>query len=319
MTELSFAEALVTQILKKKSYLCVGLDPNFDGEKSIPQFLLEKNNQDFTKAIFEFNKSIIDKTHHITPIYKLQSAFYEKYFAYDAIKLTINHIHSHGGLAILDAKRNDIGNTAKAYAYSVFENYKADAVTVNAYLGLDGVTPFMEYADKGLFILVKTSNPSSSQFQDLFATKLEGYSDQIMYTAEKETILKRNYVHMADLVNDWALEGGIYKGYSNIGAVIGATYPFELHLLRKIVPKSLILIPGYGAQGGTAEAIVNGINPDGLGAIVNSSRGIDYAYINEITGKKFTPEEFAEAAIESAELMRLDINNAIEKNNLLPW
>ena len=177
----NFSESLVSQIQNKKSYICIGLDPNFDGEKSIPKFLLEQNQHDFTKAILEFNKSIIDKTHHITPIYKLQSAFYEKYFAYDAIKLTINHIHSVGGLAILDAKRNDIGNTAKAYAISVFENYKADAVTVNAYLGIDGVNPFMEYEDKGIFVLVKTSNPSSRQFQDLFSIKIDYHGTMYEY------------------------------------------------------------------------------------------------------------------------------------------
>ncbi|MBN2156871.1 MAG: orotidine-5'-phosphate decarboxylase [Candidatus Lokiarchaeota archaeon] len=319
MSNLYFTEALVSQIQNKKSYVCIGLDPTFEGEKCIPSFLLEENKQDFTKTIIEFNKTIIDATHHITPIYKLQSAFYEKYFAFDAIKLTINHIHAQGCLAILDAKRNDIGNTAQAYAYSVFENYKADATTVNAYFGIDGVKPFMDYEDKGIFILVKTSNPSSEQFQDLFATKIEGYSEQIMYTVEKETILKRNYVHMADLVNDWALNGCMYKGYSRIGAVVGATYPFELHLLRRVLPKSFILIPGYGTQGGTAEAVVKGINPDGYGAIINSSRSIDYAYSGEIGGKFFTPEEFAEAALESAELMRMEINTAIEKENLLPW
>jgi orotidine-5'-phosphate decarboxylase len=317
MTHQFFSEALVNQIQDKKSYICIGLDPNFDGEKCIPNHLLEENQHDFTRTIFEFNKTIIDKTHHITPVYKLQSAFYEKYFAFDAIKLTINYIHSHGGLAILDAKRNDIRNTAEAYAYSVFENYRADAVTINAYLGIDGVKPFIEYEDKGIFVLVKTSNPSSHQFQDLFSIKID-YHD-LMYEVPKNSVLKRNYVHMAELVNSWALESGLDKRYSNIGAVVGATYPDELRALRKIMKKSFILIPGYGAQGGTAEAVVNGINPDGYGAIVNSSRGIDYAYANEIAGRHFKPEEYAEAALEAAELMRKDINESIEKQNLLPW
>lgn len=319
MPDSFFSEALVNQIQHKKSYICIGLDPNFDGVKSIPKHLLEENQHDFTKAILEFNKSIIDKTHHITPIYKLQSAFYEQYFAYDAIKLTINHIHSYGGLAILDAKRNDIGNTAKAYAISVFDNYKADAVTINSYLGIDGVKPFMEYEDKGIFALVKTSNKSSGQFQDLFATKMETDIEKTTLFISEPTTLKRNYVHMAELVRSWAQQGQIKNGYSGIGAVVGATYPHELKELRRIMPNSFILIPGYGAQGGTAEAVVNGINPDGYGAIVNSSRGIDYAYVKEVAGKKFTPEEFAEAAKEAAELMRMDINNAIEKHNLLPW
>ncbi|MHA1112336.1 MAG: orotidine-5'-phosphate decarboxylase [Promethearchaeota archaeon] len=319
MPDSFFSEALVNQIQKKKSYICIGLDPNFDGVKSIPKHLLEENQHDFAKAILEFNKSIIDKTQHITPIYKLQSAFYEKYFAYDAIKLTINHIHSHGGLAILDAKRNDIGNTAKAYAISVFDIYKADAVTINSYLGIDGVKPFMEYEEKGIFALVKTSNKSSSQFQDLFATKMEVEMDKMTLFVSEPTTLKRNYVHMAELVNSWAQKSQIKSGYSGMGAVVGATYPNELKELRRVMPNSFILIPGYGAQGGSARAVVNGINPDGYGAIVNSSRGIDYAYVNEQAGKRFTPEEYAEAALEAAQLMRMSINDAIEKANLLPW
>ena len=319
MSNQFFSEALVNQIQNKKSYICIGLDPNFDGVKCIPKHLLEENQHDFTKAILEFNKAIIDKTHRITPVYKLQSAFYEKYFAYDAIKLTINHIHSLGGLAILDAKRNDIGNTAKAYAISVFDNYKADAVTVNSYLGIDGIKPFMEYEGKGIFALVKTSNKSSGQFQDLFATKLDAELGQMTLDITGSTTLKRNYMHMAELVNSWAQEGQIKRGYSGMGAVVGATYPNELKELRRIMPHSFILIPGYGAQGGTAKAVVNGINPDGYGAIVNSSRGIDYAYVKEIAGKHFTSEEFAEASLEAAEIMRMEINDAIEKQNLLPW
>jgi orotidine-5'-phosphate decarboxylase len=320
MTNLSFSDALVKQIQNKKSYISIGLDPVFEGEKSIPKFMLEQNQHDFTRAIFEFNRAIIDKTQHITPVYKLQSAFYEKYFAFDAIKLTINHIHSLGGLAILDAKRNDIGNTAKAYAYSVFENYKADAVTINAYLGIDGVQPFMDYADKGIFVLVKTSNKSAGQFQDLFSIKHDSEPGALTIETPQNTVLKRNYVQMAELVNSWGLESGITsKGYSNMGAVVGATYPTELKKLRTIMPNSFILIPGYGAQGGTAKDIVNGINPDGYGAIVSSSRGIDYAYVKEIAGKSFKPEEYAEAALEAAEIMRMGINLFVEKQNLLPW
>ena len=126
-------------------------------------------------------------------------------------------------------------------------------------------------------------------------------------------------MHMAELVDSWAKEYPIKQGYSGMGAVIGATYPHELKELRRIIPHSFILIPGYGAQGGTAEAVVNGINPDGYGAIVNSSRGIDYAYVKEQAGKMYSAEEFAEAAYEAAQLMRMDINDAIEKRNLLPW
>ncbi len=319
MTDQFFSEALLNQIKNKKSYICIGLDPNFEGENCIPKHLLEENQHDFTKAILGFNKAIIDKTHRISPIYKLQSAFYEKYFAYDAIKLTINYIHSLGGLAILDAKRNDIGNTAKAYAVSVFDNYKADAVTVNSYLGIDGVQPFMEYENKGIFALVKTSNKSSSQFQDLFATKKEIEMEKMTLFISEPITLKRNYMHMAELVYSWSQKNPIKNGYSGVGAVIGATFPQELKALRKVIPNSFILIPGYGTQGGSAEAVANGINPDGYGAIVNSSRGIDYAYVNEIAGKRFNSEEFAEAALEAAELMRIEINDAIEKQNLLPW
>ena len=162
---MNFIEDLIQLIKEKKSVVCMGLDPRMDKEGEIPKYLIDEyDNHD--KIILEFNKELIEDTCDLIPVIKPQIAFYEKYDALDALKETIKFAHKNDLLVILDAKRNDIGSTSEAYAYSIFKNLNVDACTINAYLGFDGVKPFLEYKEKGVFILVKTSNPSSAEFQD---------------------------------------------------------------------------------------------------------------------------------------------------------
>jgi orotidine-5'-phosphate decarboxylase len=350
----SFAENLIKLIKQKKSYICVGLDPEFEGGKGIPSIVLKQKADNYNNAIWTFNKDIIDATFQCTPVYKPQIAFYEKYGAYDALRKTIDYVHKVNSLVILDAKRNDIGNTSKAYAAGVFNDMKADAVTLNGYLGSDCIKPFLEFTEKGLFILVKTSNKSSVEFQDAFvmddimmnfmnehvkndlsSLELEEISKNIklmqdglktdpsLKSASTKPVMIRNYVKMARLVkkwsDDWKAANDPGAKYSSVGAVVGATFPQQLKSLRKEMPDSIILIPGYGAQGGTAADIVNGFNPDGLGAIINSSRGINYAYTEKINGQQFKMDEYKEAAKLAALIMCEDINTALNQQNLLQW
>ncbi len=337
----SFADNLIEQIREKKSIICIGLDPRIGEKNTIPNNILEnaKNKTENESeanniAIWEFNKQIINETHKITPIYKPQIAFYEKYNALDALKKTIEHIHNMGSLAILDAKRNDIGSTSRAYAQTVFDSFNADAVTVNSYFGIDGVQPFLDYIPrgKGIILLIKTSNPSSGEFQDLFSVNLPKVSSTITEidipnNKNKQLRLTRNYIQMARLLKNWSENSDIVKvkrafgkyGYSSLGGVVGATYPEQLSKIRKEIPKSFILIPGFGAQGGTPKDIVNGINEDGLGAIVNSSRGIDFAYQKAQYAEKFGEADFAKASYEAANEMRKEINQTLREEGKTPF
>jgi orotidine-5'-phosphate decarboxylase len=320
-----FADKLIDEIKAKKSVVCVGLDPRLEGKAAIPAFLQEKCGKDANESIWEFNKAIIEETCPYTAIYKPQIAFYEQYDAMDALKKTIQFIHEKGSLVILDAKRNDIGPTAEAYAIAAFERLQADAITVNSYLGIDGVAPFMKYIPqgKGVFLLIKTSNPSSGEFQDLFsiaAPNVDAKETIFQTSLTNNTLcLERNFIQMARLMKKWGedakLSGttdvhGIH-GYSSIGGVVGATYPEQLSAVRAIAPKNFILIPGYGAQGGTAKDIKVGINPDGLGAIVNASRSINFAYLEKSYSASYSEEQFAGAAGHAAKDMRDAINNCL--------
>ncbi|MFX0082142.1 MAG: orotidine-5'-phosphate decarboxylase [Candidatus Hodarchaeota archaeon] len=302
-----FIEHLIQLIKEKKSVISMGLDPRMDNEGEIPQYLINEIN-DPNKIILEFNKSLIENTHELIPVVKPQIAFYEKYEALSALKETIKYAHKNDLLVILDAKRNDIGSTSEAYAYSIFNNYDADACTINAYLGIDGVKPFLNFKEKGLFVLVKTSNPSSSDFQDLFSTKIIGVSNEISEYKCSEQILKRNYILMAQLVEDWASSLDKFSNFTNLGAVVGATYSIELEKIRKIIKSSFILIPGYGAQGAQAKDIKYGFYENGLGAIVNSSRGIIYAYNKK---KEYTQHDFGKAAKDEIIKMKNLINREI--------
>lgn len=244
---MNFREKLQKIVKKNNSLLCVGLD--IDAEK-MPKHLLKNKN-----GYLEFNKSIIDVTKDLVCAYKLNMAFYEA-LGLDGYKLleeTIKYIPK-DIVIILDGKRNDIGNTAKKYAKSIFEILGADCVTVTPYLGEDGIKPFLDYKEKCSFILCRTSNPSAVDFQDL---KI----DQ-----------KPLYEHVANKIKEWNTN-------NNCGAVVGATYPDELEQIRKILGKYIpLLIPGVGSQGGDVEKTVkNGTNSKGEMAIINSSRGIIYA------------------------------------------
>ena len=258
------------------------------------------------EAIWQYNKEIIDHTYDIIPAVKPQIAMYEQFGieGLKAFKKTVDYCKEKDLVVIGDIKRGDIGSTSAAYAVghlgkvqvgtNWYSGFDEDFATVNPYLGSDGVKPFIDVCKtekKGLFILVKTSNPSSGEFQDQL---ING---------------KPLYELVGEKVAAWG-EECMGEEYSYIGAVVGATYPEMGKVLRKIMPKSYILVPGYGAQGGTGKDLVHFFNEDGLGAIVNSSRGIIAAYKQEKYAK-FGAENFAEASRAAVEDMRADIANAL--------
>lgn len=310
-----FVDVLIEKIHEKQSIICVGLDPRLDGLRVIPAALREEFGEDNNALIFEYMSNIIRITADLVPIFKPQIAYYEAYDALDALKRLISLAHSLGCLVLVDAKRNDIGSTSEAYASYVFDHLNADACTINAYFGIDGVQPFLNYASegKGVFALVKTSNKSSQDFQDLFALDVpESTPDQVTMTVQGEFVVKRNYLKMAELVHNWGNAAGLVgeSGYSCLGGVVGATFPTQLDAVRETLQNNFILIPGYGAQGGTAEDILKGLNQDGLGAIVNSSRGINYAY-SLAQYSQYSEREYAEAARQAVMDMNLEIEKAI--------
>ena len=245
---MDFIEKLNSIIEKNDSLLCVGLD--IDGDK-IPRILLDKSSNPY----FDFNKRIIDGTKDIVCAYKLNMAFYESLGieGYQILKKTVDYIPKNI-IIILDGKRNDIGNTARMYAKSIYEIFQADSTTLNPYLGIDGIKPFLEYKDKCSFVLCRTSNQSAKDFQDLIISNSPLY--QIV----------------ASKIKQWNIN-------ENLGAVVGATYPDELKIVRKILGENIpILIPGVGKQGGDIKITIrNGTNSEGKMALVNSSRGIIYA------------------------------------------
>ena len=299
-------EKLVERIKKLEAPIVVGLDPTLN---FVPGFLLDKaiNEKGETleaaaDAIFEFNKKIVDAVYDLIPAVKPQIAMYEQFGipGLMAYKQTVDYCHEKGLLVIGDAKRGDIGSTSTAYAIGHLGKVKigsteiapidTDFLTINPYMGSDSVVPFVEECkkyDKGLFILVKTSNPSSGEFQDQKVGK------------------KAVYELVGKKVDEWGAEL-VKNGYSDVGAVVGATYPEMGEVLREIMPKAYILVPGYGAQGGTAAELKPFFNKDGLGAIVNSSRGIIAAYTQDKYGE-YGAEGFAEAARAAVIDMKNDI------------
>ena len=299
-------EKLVERIKKLEAPIVVGLDPTLN---FVPGFLLDKavNEKGETleaaaDAIFEFNKKIVDAVYDFIPAVKPQIAMYEQFGipGLMAYKQTVDYCHEKGLLVIGDAKRGDIGSTSTAYAIGHLGKVKigsteiapidTDFLTINPYMGSDSVVPFVEECkknDKGLFILVKTSNPSSGEFQDQKVGK------------------KAVYELVGKKVDEWGAEL-VKNGYSDVGAVVGATYPEMGEVLREIMPKAYILVPGYGAQGGTAAELKPFFNKDGLGAIVNSSRGIIAAYTQDKYGE-YGAEGFAEAARAAVIDMKNDI------------
>lgn len=299
-------EKLVEKIKKLEAPIVVGLDPTLN---FVPKFILDKaiNEKGETleaaaDAIFEFNKKIVDEIYDLIPAVKPQIAMYEQFGipGLMAFKKTLDYCHDKGLLVIGDAKRGDIGSTSTAYAIGHIGKVKVggteiapfdeDFLTINPYMGSDSVVPFVEECkkyDKGLFILVKTSNPSSGEFQDQKVGK------------------KAVYELVGKKVDEWGAEL-VKNGYSDVGAVVGATYPEMGEVLREIMPKAYILVPGYGAQGGTAAELKPFFNKDGLGAIVNSSRGIIAAYKQDKYAE-YGAEGFAEAARAAVIDMKNDI------------
>lgn len=256
---MTFLEKLEFRQKKAKSILCVGLDPS---KEKIPQSIMAKEN-----PIFEFNKAIINSTHSFVCAFKPQAAYYGAIGAEKELEMTIQYIHDEYSdiPVILDAKRSDIGSTAEMYAMEAFDRYKADAVTVNPYLGFDSVKPFTDRKEKGIIILCKTSNPSSKDFQDEMINGLPLY-----IAVAKKAVTKWNY-------------------NGNVLFVVGATFPSQLQEIRKIAPEITFLVPGLGAQGGSIkEAMNNGLRDDGLGIIISSSRAIIHASQNDDFAEKAT-------------------------------
>ena len=245
---MSFIEKVNLASRSNNSLLCVGLDPDL---RKMPECL-----KGAKYPIYEFNKAIVDATREFVSCYKPQFAYYAGQGADDELKMTIDYIHEHAPAipVILDAKRGDIGSTAEMYAREAFERYQADAVTVNPYMGFDTLKPFLDYSDKGVIILCRTSNPNSGDLQNLLC---DG---------------KKVYEHVALLARDkWNYN-------HNIALVIGATYPEELKMVRSLCPEMPFLVPGVGAQGGDVEQVVRfGCDVNGGGLMINSSRGIIYA------------------------------------------
>ena len=306
---------LVAQIKKTGAPIVVGLDPMM---KFIPEHIKEKAFAEFgetlegaAEAIWQYNKAIVDAIYELVPAVKPQIAMYEQFGlpGLSAFYKTVQYCKEKGLVVIGDIKRGDIGSTSEAYAVGhlgkvqvgskSYYGFDEDFVTVNPYLGSDGVNPFIKVCKeekKGIFVLVKTSNPSSGEFQD---RQIADAGNRPLYEVVGEQVAKWGETHMGDT-------------YSYVGAVVGATYPEMGKVLRKIMPKSYILVPGYGAQGGKGADLVHFFDKDGLGAIVNSSRGIIAAYKQEqYQAKGITEENFADASRMAVEAMIADIKSAL--------
>ena len=307
-------DRLIEKIVEKQNPTVAGLDPKLDYvPQSIKSACFEKYGKTLegaAAALLEFNKAIIDEIYDIVPAIKPQAAYYEMY-GWQGVKAladTIAYAQSKGLFVMTDGKRNDIGTTMEAYAAAhlgttvvdgeEISAFGADALTVNGYLGTDGIKPLCEICkkgDKGIFVLVKTSNPSSGELQDM---KLENGA----------TV----YEQMGRMCESWGEELPGKYGYSGVGAVVGATYPDQLLEMRQKAPHTFFLVPGYGAQGGGAQDAKNAFDKNGLGAIINSSRGIMCAWKKQ----GLTEDDFAKAARNEALRMKDDILSTIGKISL---
>ena len=299
-------DRLIERIIELQNPTCAGLDTDFnylpeEMKRSVSTF------EEVSECIAEFNMNIIDKISDIVPAVKVQVAYYEMYghAGMQAFEYTLNYARGRGLIVIADCKRNDIGSTAGCYSKAYLGNtdvngkksraFAADMLTVNGYLAYDGIKPFVEDItahDKSIFALVKTSNPSSGEFQNL---KLEDG--------------KFIYEKMGELVKEWGKTTVGKYGYSEVGAVVGATHPEEAARLRAQMPNTFFLIPGYGAQGGSAEMLKVCFDNRGLGGVVNSSRGIICAYKNP----KYSGMNYSEAARAACIDMQQDLLGAIGK------
>jgi len=276
-----FADRLAALVRARGNAVCVGLDPRWE---ALPASLRQRHGTDslghIAAAVGEFCTRVLDIVAPLVPVVKPQMAFFEALGPEGLAELQrlLRKSHDLGLLTILDGKRNDIASTAAAYADAAFGGtrlagrtypvWEADAITINPYLGRDAVEPFLESARRvaaGLFVLVRTSNPGAGQFQDLSV-------------ASKDNATRPLYQHVGDAVAAWSRENLGACGLGDVGAVVGATYPAEMALLRQKLPQSIFLVPGFGAQGGKADDAAPAFRADGLGAIVNSSRGILFPF-----------------------------------------
>ncbi len=314
-------DKLIQKIQKTGAPVVVGLDPTM---KFVPDHIrkaafdeMGETLEGAAEAVWQFNKAIVDSTCDLIPAVKPQIAMYEQFGipGLAAFKKTVDYCREKGLVVIGDVKRGDIGSTSAAYAAahlgrvqvgsSLCAGFEEDFVTVNPYLGSDGVQPFIDVCreeKRGIFILVKTSNPSSGEFQDrLLRTGVDAggisFPDKPLYEV------------VGEKVAEWSEQLMGENGYSYIGAVVGATYPEQGSVLRRVMPKSFILVPGYGAQGGTGKDLIHFFDENRLGAIVNSSRGIIAAYQRGRYGK-FGPEGFADASRQAVIDMITDIDQA---------
>ncbi len=309
----NFADQLIAAIHEKNSCVMVGLDPYF---KLIPDIIKEKFSgsqkqvlEYASRVILEFNIQVIDLIAPYVSMVKPQIAFYELYgwWGIWAYTETIRYAKKRGLVVIGDVKRSDVPSTAEAYAdahigkvsidHSVEAPFGADAITVNPYLGTDSLLPFIRTAQKykkGIFVLVKTSNPDSGEFQDLMCGE------------------KKLYEIIAEKTHAWGKDFIGKQGYSTVGAVVGATFSREISILRKIMPTAYFLVPGYGAQGATTKDIEYCFNPDGLGAIINASRSILYAYTASPWKEKYGVSSWKNATEEAIVKMNKEIRNMLE-------
>lgn len=311
---------LIDNIRKTEAPIVVGLDPML---KFVPEHLKKQALEEYgetmkgaAEAVWLFNKEIVDNIYDLIPAVKPQIAMYEQFGIEGLVvyQRTVDYCKEKGLVVIGDVKRGDIGSTSEAYAIGhlgkvqvgnkVCKGFDEDFITVNPYLGSDGVKPFIKVCKeekKGIFVLVKTSNPSSGEFQDRLiqeAADGNGTASRPLYEVVGEKVVEWG----ADCMGD---------SYSYVGAVVGATYPEQGRVLRKMMPKAFILVPGYGAQGGKGKDLVHFFNEDGLGAIVSSSRGIIAAYMQEEYAK-YSAEHFAEASRAAVIDMRDDIAGALK-------
>lgn len=305
-------DQLVAKIKKTQAPIVVGLDPmlNYIPEQVQKKAFEEKGETlaGAAEAIWQFNKAIVDTIYDLIPAVKPQIAMYEQLGVEGVIvfKKTVDYCKEKGLVVIGDVKRGDIGSTSEAYAVGhlgkvqvgsqTYAGFDEDFATVNPYLGSDGVKPFIKVCkenNRGIFVLVKTSNPSSGELQDKL---VDG---------------KPLYELVGKMVDEWGSDCIGESGFSEVGAVVGATYPEQGRILRAIMPKTYILVPGYGAQGGKGKDLVHFFNEDGLGAIVNSSRGIIAAYKQEAY-ERFGAEHFADASRQAVLDMIADIQGALQ-------
>ena len=302
-------DLLIEKIRQTNNPTVMGLDPRYE---MLPKCVTEKypkTLEGVSKAIIEYNKALIDATCDIIPAIKPQIAFYEMYGipGMQAFKETCSYAKEKGMIVIADIKRGDIGSTAQGYSNAYLGKtkidniektiYDIDFVTINPYMGTDSVKPFIDDCkkyNKGLFILVKTSNPSSGELQDL---KLENGEEV--------------YTNVAKLVENWGEELRGEYNYSSVAAVVGATYPEQLKQIRKTAPHTYFLIPGYGAQGGKAKDIALGFDQNGLGGIINASRSLMCAYKSDRWKEQFAENNYAQATRAEALRMKEELNSVI--------